>query len=311
MPGSDEMQCYREDPEGSVRFTFVSFNQSSRFEACLLPTEVRDEDFEVSEPLGNKAGAGEEQYQAMVRAAVARIKSEDWGKVVLSRFETRPLRISPLHSFMKLVKAYPSACVYLFSHREYGVWMGATPETLLSGDSNRVESMSLAGTARLGQVGALGSKEKEEQQMVTDFIRTCFQQVSGLANIKTGATREVKAGHLLHLQTMIEATPLKGFDKQELLTNLHPTPAVAGLPRNEALAYLKDLEEYDREFYTGYFGVEESGSYHYFVNLRCMRVYADAVKLFAGGGLTAASNPKDEWEETRNKMQTLGNLITP
>ncbi|MGB0175928.1 MAG: chorismate-binding protein, partial [Owenweeksia sp.] len=95
----------------------------------------------------------------------------------------------------------------------------------------------------------------------------------------------------------------------ELLYNLHPTPAVGGWPKKEALAYIEDHEKHDRAYYSGYFGLRTKDSFAYYVNLRCMQVYNNAVVLYAGGGILADSDPVSEWEETEAKLQTLLRVI--
>ena len=86
---------------------------------------------------------------------------------------------------------------------------------------------------------------------------------------------------------------------------MHPTPAVCGLPKEKALDLIYKTEPYDREYYAGYLGMVEKDTVDFYVNLRCMKIYENTAALFVGGGITANSVAKKEWEETELKAETL------
>jgi isochorismate synthase len=95
-----------------------------------------------------------------------------------------------------------------------------------------------------------------------------------------------------------------------MLQLLHPTAAVCGMPLEPSLAFLKENEGYDREFYAGYLGpVNINNNTNLFVNLRCMKLLDKKALLFAGAGITIDSLPEKELEETEIKFSTLLNVI--
>jgi isochorismate synthase len=95
-----------------------------------------------------------------------------------------------------------------------------------------------------------------------------------------------------------------------MLQLLHPTSAVAGMPLEASLEFLKQNEGYDREFYAGYLGpINFDNNIHIFVNLRCMKLLDNQALLFAGAGITIDSVPEKEREETEIKFKTLLNVI--
>jgi isochorismate synthase len=97
-----------------------------------------------------------------------------------------------------------------------------------------------------------------------------------------------------------------------MLKLLHPTSAVCGMPLENSLAFLKKNEGYNREFYSGYLGpVNIKKESHIYVNLRCMQIFKDAVRLYAGAGVTTDSIAETEWTETEMKMATLQTIIAP
>jgi isochorismate synthase len=134
-------------------------------------------------------------------------------------------------------------------------------------------------------------------------------KAAGLQNIAVTATQTVQAGPVEHLRSFVMGRMPEQTSALNLALALHPTPAVGGLPKKEAVAYITKNEGYNRSFYTGFFGVTRNNEANFWVNLRCMQLFGNGLVLYAGGGITAASNPKAEWEETCNKLQTLTAII--
>jgi len=96
----------------------------------------------------------------------------------------------------------------------------------------------------------------------------------------------------------------------DFVAELHPTPAVCGLPKNLADDFIKENEKHDRKYYSGYLGPWKlNQEVNLFVNLRCMEITCDQFVLYAGGGITSKSIPEREWEETIQKAKTLLDVI--
>ena len=90
------------------------------------------------------------------------------------------------------------------------------------------------------------------------------------------------------------------------MAQLHPTPAVGGLPRQEALTWLDDHEHLDRGWYAGPIGwIAANGNGEFVVAIRSVLMGPDLASAFAGCGLIADSVPEDEWEESQMKLQTV------
>ena len=97
---------------------------------------------------------------------------------------------------------------------------------------------------------------------------------------------------------------------QKIVGQLHPTPAVAGLPKQKAIDYILEHEKSPRQFYSGYLGpVNLEGQVNLFVNLRCMQVLKNKLAFYAGCGITADSVPADEWRESKMKIATLASVL--
>ena len=248
-----------------------------------------------------------EAHLRRIEMALAAIRKGDLEKVVLARPLRVPLQADPFRVFENFLAYYPGAFCYLWYHPATGMWMGATPELLLSYSGDTARTVSLAGTlsAADGQPPTWGSKEIHEQQVVTDYICSRIQE-QGL-EARTGNTEAVRAGSLWHLKTPVSIRAGAG-QLDPLLRALHPTPAVCGFPLEQAQAFIASHESFDREYYTGFLGesgLEQDGAFEFFVNLRCMKVLGGQATLFVGGGITGASDPAREWEETRQKSGTV------
>jgi len=153
-------------------------------------------------------------------------------------------------------------------------------------------------------------KEVLEQEYVTRYIHDIFREFK-IKDYRVTSPYVKKAGDLVHLRTDFSFRYAEVKHRiWELLDSLHPTPAVAGQPKDEAISFIKQLEPHDRDYYAGFLGpMISDDSVDLFVNLRCMRITPDYLSLFIGGGITLESIPEDEWEETQWKAKSLLNII--
>ena len=254
----------------------------------------------------------EQMHVALVNKGLDVIQNTNLRKIVLSRKETITSDLDIVLAFKKLIHCYKNAFVYVWFHPEIGLWLGATPETLLKSTNQNFETMSLAGTQSFVEHKEVtwGNKELEEQQLVTNFIAAQLENITDEINISK--TQNLRAGNLLHLKTEVSGKLKLKFNLKKLIRALHPTPAVCGFPRNEAKDFIIKNESYSRTFYTGFLGELNFDSQktnnkdsHLFVNLRCMEVVNKEVAIFVGGGVTKESNAKKEWLETVAKSKTM------
>ncbi len=236
------------------------------------------------------------------------IQNSKLKKVVYSRVIKRPLKQSKRFSyFERLMQTYPQAFVYYFEDENLGSWIGATPEILLRRIDSHCFVMSLAGTKKAYENRMWTEKEEIEQLLVTDFI---LEGINGLTlgNVDVDGPYLHQAGPVEHLRTDITFN-IDSKSEGQLIQQLHPTPAVCGLPRNMAKQVYEALEIHRRELYTGYIGVFEAHQTHCYVNLRCAKLIDDELFAFVGGGITDESVPELEWTETENKSKTLFDLL--
>lgn len=258
---------------------------------------------------------GKKPYIEQVEKIRSSISTGAFQKAVLSRIrlvEGNYMELVP-KLFQVICRRHPNAFVYLFKC-EGEFWMGASPEPLLRLRENRVTTVSLAGTRPFAEkhmnIDKWTVKEVLEQEYVTRYIHDVIHAF-GIRDYRVSSPYVKKAGNLLHLRTDFSLA----FDRikgrlWDLVEALHPTPAVAGQPKVDAIRFIKELEPHDREYYTGFLGpLVKDEEIDLFVNLRCLKITPSFLALYVGGGITLDSDPSDEWDETRLKAESLLKIL--
>lgn len=222
----------------------------------------------------------------------------------------------PARVLDRLGKANPAA--YLLSFRPRGgspVFLGASPERLVTVTAGRVVSGALAGSAprgktpteddRLGRELLGSSKDLEEHAIVGEMIAAALAPLAH--DIESGpGPRLERLPTVQHLFTPIAATLSAGRSILDVAVALHPTPAVGGMPRERALEAIRTLEGVPRGLYAGAFGrVDSTGEGDLAVAIRSALVADDRALVYAGGGIVPGSDPDLEVEETKLKLAAV------
>lgn len=302
-------------------------NKSQTLETTF---KAKEEDFSNKDLEKTIDHEAKNNHENLVFKSLQSIESGILQKVVVSRKKIIPLKEkNAITLFSRLLNTYPKAFVYCWYHPKIGLWLGATPETLLTVTGNRFTTMALAGTQKFkgDKNPKWEAKEIEEQQLVTNFIVENLK--TSVTNFSVANVETIKAGNLLHLRTKISG--ILNSNLKTIVSALHPTPAVCGLPKEPAKQFILQHENYNREFYTGFLGElnitekksrnnnrrnVENNAYtsikkvsNLFVNLRCMQLTDVNATIYVGGGITKDSIPEKEWEETVNKTQTMKKVL--
>jgi isochorismate synthase len=297
-------------------FIFSPFNKNESkiifpFDVCDTFQSTIKSDFKlvsaISEVKKEIVSGAREQHIAIVQNAIDFINNKRAKKIVLSRKKTvSSNNIQVLEVLKKILNNYKNAFVYLWYHPEIGLWMGATPERLISIENDNLNTMALAGTQKYCGTLNIKWQEKElhEQQFVTDFILDNIKDK--IKNLSSEGPFTVKAGSLVHLRTDISGKLKASNLLEDLINSLHPTPAICGIPRIVATDFILKNENYNRSFYTGYLGeLNINNSTNLVVNLRCMQIDANKAIIYIGGGITGESNAENEWNETVAKAEIM------
>lgn len=249
-----------------------------------------------------------EEYHRLFELYTTTLRSgSELNKLVLARTEDFPTRqFSPTAAFCTLCRTAPSAFNALFHTAEHGTWLCSTPETLLHGEGEQWRTMALAGS-RSATETKWDAKNMREHSLVAQHILSCISPYAEA--VETQGPLTVSAGRMLqHLCTNIRFRMQPQY-LPELLTTLPPTPAVSGFPAMPAREFLRSHPDIDRSCYAGYLGPVAENAAHLFVTLRCMQVFHDRCRLYAGGGLMPDSQEEAEWAETTLKMQAMAQLL--
>lgn len=288
-----------------VEISSFSLDKNLKFYGNIV--EISEEEIEnihlsLKAKENNELEENQNHYIDKINKTIDFIKENHLSKLVISRkklIHYNKLNIS--QTFTKLVKNYPSAFVYAFQDKD-AVWIGAFSELLgkYHKSTQVFETMSLAGTLPINENWT--EKEIEEQKPVSQYINNILSKYS--QNINISETRDDFSGQIKHLRTDFECNISKE-NLENLIQDLHPTPAVCGIPKDFCKDAIKKIEDFDREFYAGFSKIETEEYIYYFVNLRCGKFYQNSAEIFAGGGITALSNPEKEWRETELKADNL------
>lgn len=313
---------------GHAGFVFAPFRITENSPAILLRPAAFFEDFIAGEkpdvilfePFDSESVTGKcqvqskEDYLQMIEETIEVLKQGSLSKVIISRqIPVQRTDHSLGSTFSELQNRTPNAFTYLVNLPVAGTWMGATPEVLIKSDGEQFETVSLAGT-QVRKPGAeeyyWSTKDIEEQAFVSRFMLDVFFNFD-IHRYKTSGPETLESGKVAHLKTSFFFAAEKIADcLGNFIAELHPTPAVCGLPKDLADEYIRKTEPYERKYYTGYLGPWRlNGQVSLFVNLRCMEILQEEFILYAGGGITAKSIPEKEWDETNQKAKTLLSVI--
>lgn len=254
-----------------------------------------------------------DEYQGLVAEAVRAIRAERAEKVVLSERTTvrSPEPVLPAQLLANLARAYPSTWVYYLADV-----IGASPEMLAQTDQGRVFSRVLAGTRSVADDGELAEddrrafrsdpKELSEHAFAVDSVTSRLDELA--SDITCSPEPFVlRLPGLEHLASDVSATLRSGVTSVDVAAQLHPSAAVSGTPRSAADRLIAQLEPHDRGGYAAPVGwMNARGDGQWAIALRMAHLVDEhTVRLQAGSGLVAASDPVSEHAEVLAKTRPV------
>lgn len=243
-------------------------------------------------------------WNARVAAALAAIDAGSIDKVVLSRSlrVALPKTLTPVTLLRRLL-LHPESTVFAVGNK-HATFLGATPEQLVGLAGGKAHADALAGTAWSGQPLTI-DKNTHEQQLVVEAIRQALAPLCTELQIPpTPAVLQLR--DLQHLWTPVSGQVRAGIGLFDLISRLHPTPAVGGWPTAAASEWLRRNGERRPGWYGGGIGwVDRLGDGEVAVALRCGLMTAGSIALSAGAGIVAGSQPAHEFSETEAKLGTM------
>jgi menaquinone-specific isochorismate synthase len=258
-----------------------------------------------------------DNFKLAVNSALDSIADQRLSKVVLAHAidVSSPKPFNLVKSLQNLRKFYPDCYLFVTSNPQGQNFIGASPERLLSIQNNQLITDALAGSAPRGKTPAedaqlankliSSQKERHEHRVVIDFIRDRLINL-GLNPRIYPEVRLLQLSNIQHLWTPIKATISPQVHPLDILAELHPTPAVAGVPRDIACEEIRRYETFDRCLYAAPIGwVDAQGNAEFIVGIRSALITGCHARLYAGAGIVQGSNPAQELAEIDLKLQAL------
>ncbi len=332
---------YAREPDGTEWVTVVDAEGSALPDpddpgtAETLRTRLADRAVVVAGGSAPRAGTpaapvvtpltADDAFETAVGAVVDAVRRGEVVKVVLAR--AVDVRLDGEVDVPDLLRRWtglePSCTVFSIPTPD-GQFVGASPELLVERESDRVRSRPLAGTTdRFHDAGSElpaalleSAKDGEEHRLVVDAIRDELAPVSDDLHVPE-RPELVHLHTITHLGTSIDGTLRRGTDGSipsalHLVARLHPTPAVGGVPRVAATELIHRLEATPRGTYAGPVGwVDGAGDGRWMVGIRAMTVDGRSVRMTAGVGIVADSDPHTELLETGLKFRAVFGALAP
>ncbi|HEX6982748.1 MAG TPA: isochorismate synthase [Balneolaceae bacterium] len=251
-----------------------------------------------------------------IKKAKYRINQNTFKKIVLARHISRTdVETSPIQIISRLRRQYSDCHNFLIHHPDNSTFLGSTPERLASFRHNLLQTEALAGSIQRGETSAedamfeqdltVSSKEQHEHNFVVKDIQQRLKPFVDHfdMNHQPGVR---KLANVQHLYTPIRANLNKNADILSVIEQLHPTPAVGGFPRKDAVPYIKELENFERGWYASPIGwLNTKGRGEFGVAIRSGLLTKSTAHFYAGCGIVADSDPHAEWKETHLKFQPM------
>lgn len=256
-------------------------------------------------------------FSSAVQSALEVIQSGQVKKVVLAHAVdvVSCLPFQWAQSLHNLRRLHPDCRVFSMSNGRGQTFLGASPERLIAMRDRHLITDALAGSAPRGtspqadqdlaQQLLNNAKERREHQLVVDFMGDRLRALGLNPAIPTRPTL-LPLANIQHLHTPIQATVPASLPPLTILANLHPTPAVAGMPGAIALECIQQYETFERCLYAAPLGwVDGQGNAEFIVGIRSALLNGCRARLYAGAGIVAGSDPTRELAEVKLKLQAL------
>lgn len=266
-------------------------------------------------PLGVEAPDPAE-WKRLVADASAAIRAGALEKVVLARALHLPVErvVRASVALGRLRAQVDSGCLFAFAARDQ-CFLGATPERLVRLVDGRVATAALAGSRSRGKTASedealaadlLGSAKDRREHAVVVHALVDGLRAAGVSASAAATPELLRLATVQHLHTPIVGEAEEGTTILDLLAGLHPTPAVGGAPRADALAWLREREGLARGWYAAPVGwLDCRGDGEFAVAIRSALLHRGGAALFAGCGIMGDSDPEAEYAESWLKFRPM------
>ncbi|PVZ68240.1 isochorismate synthase [Pelagibaculum spongiae] len=295
----------------------AELNRARKSLASLqYPTGLPELPMLLGQPVHHPAYNG---WQDRVKQLLQAFKRGDMQKVVLSRCSEWKAAhaLSPWRLLADWGQREAESFRFGWQLNDRDAFVSCTPERLFQRRGLLLRTEALAGTAprsegkaedqALAQALLNDSKNGHENRLVLEDIHNRLQPLCQQLEHSQDMSL-VRLSKVQHLRHTLRGVLKKDSDA-DLLQTLHPTPAVGGVSRENAMAWLRKHEGYFRGWYAGAAGCIKADSSEFCVTIRSVRIKEGSLQAFAGAGIVAGSNPQAEWQEINAKTSALLSLF--
>jgi menaquinone-specific isochorismate synthase len=269
------------------------------------------------------------EWEGNIEAALAQFTNLDLEKIVLARRSTLTFthNIQPQSLLQFLQPNNSHSYHFCFQINPTTAFIGTSPERLYSRQDRFLQTEAIAGTRQRGTSPQLdlelsedlrnSPKDRHEHQLVVNNLHAILAELCDSVTIESSEERLrqreltiLKLNKVQHLYTQCHGTLTADLTDADILPKLHPTPAVGGFPRPQALKLIQELEPFERGWYAapvGWVGYDDA---EFAVAIRSGLIDRDRLLLFAGAGIVRGSQPEEEWAEIENKIRHFTDLFT-
>lgn len=252
-------------------------------------------------------------WDKMIGSALDHISKNNFEKIVLARKSRLHFseKLNPFQIVENLKLINPDSTHFCIQPNSDSCFVGGTPELLYRRNGSRIFSVALAGTRKRGETDAedeqlekellTSEKDLREHRIVINNVHDILRNLC--SEIRVGKSISVlKLARIQHLYTSFEGILRDGPTDIEIISRLHPTPAVGGFPTENALPLIEELEPFRRGWYAAPVGWISANAAHFVVAIRSGLIHKQNLYLYSGAGIVAGSDPDMEWEEIENKL---------
>lgn len=309
-------------PQGAQLRCFVEGQASAQGALSLLKTLPKSTALcalSAQTPLRIEPRASRREWQDWVNQALDAIERGELTKLVLANETLFHLKTRVnAYDFLAQSKQHNQGCYhFLWAENPSSHFVGSTPERLFAREYNLLLTEALAGTAPMNEDESHNQqqglwllndeKNRQENWLVVEGIRHNLRPL--VEELDVGDVMLKPLRKVQHLCRKIRANLKAHYADAALLQAIHPTAAIAGLPQQEARMAVAEIETFDRSWYAGTLGIMSAACSEFCVAIRSAFIEGNRIRVFAGAGIVAGSEPLSEWKEIERKAAGLVSLF--
>lgn len=260
-----------------------------------------------------------DRWQNNIEQAISHIKQQRFNKVVLANAKTLVFE-HKLSAYDLLAASQTTnlGCYhFIWAENADSAFIGSSPERLYHRKNHQFNTEALAGTSPVTESAIQTELNAEwlltdpkniyENQLVVDDIQTHLEHC--ITEIIVNQAEIKRLNNVQHLRRKISAVLKPNISDADCLARIHPTAAVAGLPRQAAKKFIAEYEPFTRYWYAGTLGYLQADEAEFCVTLRSAQIKQNQITLYAGAGIVEESEPQSEWQEIERKSLALAQLL--